>query len=361
MASVPLVDDHAHAVEPLSRPTVTESFPTLFTPGSLPTADARHTMHYRAALSLLEEQFDGTSEAELLEQRANVDLEQYSTELLAETNTEVVLVDDGHPGTTTDAFRSYTDSEVRPVLRIEPVIERLVESYRKIDAFEETFVELLHGRLAGEHVGLKSVAGYRTGLDVAPPDRTAAQAALDRARADSASQLEQEALLEFCLHRACEVAAERDVPIQFHTGFGESGANPHDVNPTHLTGLLGEHPETEMILLHAGYPYVGEAGYVVSTYRNAYLDVSIAVPTVQHGVEPMLRQLLEVVPASKLLYGSGAASAPERYVLAARRMRSALGDVLGDLVGEGFLTEPYAEEVARRVLRENALERFGLD
>lgn len=361
MASVPLVDSHAHAVEPLSRPTVTESFASLFTPGDMPTSDARHTLHYRAALALLGEQFDGETEAELLEQRGNVALEEYSADLIDETNTAVILADDGHPGTTVDAFRSYTNAEVRPVLRIEPVLERLVDSYRDIDAFEETYVETLHESLAGEFVGLKSIAGYRTGLDVGPPNRTAAQAALTDARESVSSQVEDAALLEFCLHRACEVAAEADVPVQFHTGFGDSGANPHDVNPTHLTGLLGAHPDTTMVLLHAGYPYVGEASYVVSTYRNAYLDLSIAVPTVQHGVESLLREVLEVTPVSKLLYGSGASSAPERYVLAARRMRRDLASVLGSLVGEGFLTESYAEEAARMVLRENAVDLFGLD
>jgi len=48
-------------------------------------------------------------------------------------------------------------------------------------------------------------------------------------------------------------------------------------------------------------------------------------------------------------------------VLAARRFRDALATTLEDLLDRGIVGEPYAETVARNVLRENAIELYGLD
>ena len=61
-----------------------------------------------------------------------------------------------------------------------------------------------------------------------------------------------------------------------------------------------------------------------------------------------------VAPASKLLYGSDAARAPELYFLAAKRWRDALVEVLPEILPAG-----QALEAGRSILRENALALYG--
>jgi predicted TIM-barrel fold metal-dependent hydrolase len=69
----------------------------------------------------------------------------------------------------------------------------------------------------------------------------------------------------------------------------------------------------------------------------------------------MVREALELAPASKLLYASDASRTPELYFLAACGWRAALAEVLGEA-----LDPAAAEAAARRVLRENAMGLYGL-
>ncbi|WP_372910765.1 amidohydrolase family protein [Salinigranum sp.] len=358
--STPLVDNHAHAVEPQSAETIREAFSTFFTEGELSPRHARHTLNYRAALSLLRTHFDADDEAELLRRRSAVDLESYSRELIGQTGTEVILADDGFPDLSPMEFEAYTDADVRPILRIEPVVEDLVDAHDTfadvVDEFETTVTEAL----AGDYVALKSIVAYRTGLDVGAPDRSDARTAFDTLEDGWDGRLESKPLVDFFLHRACALAGAADAPVQLHTGFGDADAHPHFVDPTYLYDLLRTHRETPVVLLHASYPYVRQAGYVTSTFEEAYLDISLALPFVQNGVEPLLRQVFEVTPTSKVMYGSDAFCIPELYVLAADRIRADLTTVLEDLVVDGFLDERYAETVARNVLRENAHSLYDL-
>lgn len=358
--SIPLIDNHAHPVEPLAAETVRTNFADYFTEGDLSATHARHTLNYRAALSLLAERFDADEESALLERRSGVALEPYARDLIGETNTEVILADDGFPDVSPAEFRAYTDAEVRPLLRIEPVIEALLESRTEFDAFERAFDDRIEDAIDGEHVGLKTIVAYRAGLEVAAPDRSAARRAFDDVRTDWGGRIEDPTLLGYLVHRACDLAGERGVPIQFHTGFGDPDAHPRRVDPTLLADLVAAHPETPIVLLHAGYPYVREGGYVTATYDNAYLDISLAVPFVQHGSERVVESALELAPSTKVLYGSDAFSVPELYVLASRRGRDALATVLEELIEDGFVDEAYAETIARNVLRENVQRLYDL-
>ncbi|MFP8953527.1 amidohydrolase family protein [Natrialbaceae archaeon A-arb3/5] len=360
--TTPLIDNHAHPVEPLSATDVRERFAQWFTEGDLSNRDARHTLNYRAVLGVLAERFDGTpaNEAELLEQRATVDRRRYTRECLADTGTDVILTDDGFPEMDPDEFREYTDATVHPLLRLEPLAESLIDEHERFAAFENALVDRVAAALDGDYVGLKTIVAYRRGLNVGPADRADARAAYADVRRDWDGRLEHPQLLDFVIHRACNLAAERNVPIQVHAGFGDSDAHPRYVDPTHLVACIEAHPETQFVVLHAGYPYVGQAGYVTATYSNVYLDLSLAVPFAQHGSQRVVSTAMELAPTTKLLYGSDAFSVPELYVLAARRFRDALATTLEDIVEDEIVTESYAETAAENVLRENAIRLYDL-
>src|SRR5262249_27670547 len=99
--------------------------------------------------------------------------------------------------------------------------------------------------------------------------------------------------------------------------------------------------------------FVREAGWLAHVYGNVYFDLSLTIPHVSRPAEA-IREALELAPVTKLLYASDAARAPELYYLAAKWWREALAETLPELYGEG------AEGAARRILRENALELYGV-
>jgi predicted TIM-barrel fold metal-dependent hydrolase len=93
---------------------------------------------------------------------------------------------------------------------------------------------------------------------------------------------------------------------------------------------------------------VREAGWLAHVYGNVFFDLSLTIPHVSRPAE-MVRQALELAPASKLLYASDAARTPELYLLAARWWRTALAEVLG-----AEFPAADAEAVGSMILRENA-------
>lgn len=226
--------------------------------------------------------------------------------------------------------------EARPVLRI----ERIGEELRQLDAVR---AQVAAARANG-FVALKTIAAYRGGLDLdslpAPRD---------------AERLEGTAMRENLL-AALEAneASGTPLPVQVHTGFGDSDLSFPRVRPGYLQPLIERFRETPFVLLHC-YPFVREAGWLAHVYGNVLLDLSLTIPHVSRPREA-LREALELAPVSKLLYASDASRTPELYYLAATWWRETLAEVLAN-----DLDLEEAEEAGRRILRENALALYGLD
>jgi hypothetical protein len=235
----------------------------------------------------------------------------------------------------------------RPVMRIERVAEEALGG-AFADLREHVRSEVASARARG-YAGLKTIAAYRTGLDVAPPDLEGAQAAL----AAAGRRLGSKPLLELALWDALEANADDPLPVQVHCGFGDSDLLLPRADPTHLKPAFERFPRTPFVLLHC-YPFVREAGWLAHVYGNVYFDLSLTIPHVSRPAE-MVRQALELGPVSKLLYASDAARTPELYPLAARWWRAALAEVLAEA-----LPAAEAERAGRMVLRENADRLYAL-
>ena len=136
------------------------------------------------------------------------------------------------------------------------------------------------------------------------------------------------------------------LPVQVHSGFGDSDLHVWRSDPSYLKPLVERFRSTSFVLLHC-YPFVREAGWLAHVYGNVFFDLSLTIPHVSRPVEA-LREALELAPISKLLYASDAARTPELYFVAATTWRDALAEVLDD------------EDDARLVLRENARALYRL-
>jgi uncharacterized protein len=308
---VGLVDHHAHGIL-RARPSLDE-FRGLFSE----SPDPRQWPHvatgltYRRAIRELAG-FLGCepTEAAVYEHRLASDPDEYASRLLRATGTELLLVDDGFPppgeGVEWKELGELAGCESRPVLRVEA------------HAPEEVATAREHG-----FVALKTIAAYRGGLDrVSKPVLAALEA---------------------------NEATGAPLPVQVHCGFGDSDLWLARADPSHLKPLIERFRETKFVLLHC-YPFVREAGWLAHVYGNVWFDLSLTIPHVSRPAEA-LREALELAPVSKLLYASDAARTPELYYLAAKWWREGLPEVL---------PPEDAEADARAILRENALELYGL-
>ncbi|TLS24481.1 hypothetical protein PpBr36_08186 [Pyricularia pennisetigena] len=151
-------------------------------------------------------------------------------------------------------------------------------------------------------------------------------------------------------------------PIQFHTFLGGSDASVVNCNPALLENFIRAYPVVPIILLNASYPYAREAGCLASMHLNVHVDIGKICPSIsQGGQETVLREILELCPWSKILWGTGANDTPESFLLANMQGREALKTVLCDLVWKGHLSCKDAVELSKAVLFENSNRLYNLE
>src|SRR6266511_3887428 len=259
-----------------------------------------------------------------------------------------------------------TGRPVREVVRLESVVEALLgaggRATRSLDALAEAFETRVGEAIEGGAVALKSVLAYRAGLRLpssGPAELRRAFTALDLAA--QARRFDDPVLEPFLVRRAAELAAARDVPLQFHTGFGDADIDLPRADPALLRPLLTD-PRTEacpVVLLHC-YPFAGAAAYLAGLYPQVHLDLSLAIPLAEPIAERLVRETLALCPASKLLAASDGHSYPEMHWWGAVVWRRALGRVLAAEMRSGGLDEPAAIHLAERLLGGNARDLYHL-
>jgi uncharacterized protein len=166
---------------------------------------------------------------------------------------------------------------------------------------------------------------------------------------------------DYMFHRIIQAAAERDMPIQIHTGLQEGNENVlANSNPLLLANLCLEYREAKFDLFHGGYPYLGEALALAKNFPNVYLDLCWL-----HIISPaagrrMLHEAIETVPANKIFAFGGDFIIPEGAYGHSVLARQVASRVLTEKVEEGYLTEEEALGLASCILRDNAAALFGL-
>jgi uncharacterized protein len=350
--AIPAVDHHAHGILPL-EPSLDE-FRGMFSespdPAQWPHV-ATGLTYGRAIAELAGFLGCEASEEAVYAHRLGADFDAYSEALLRASGTGLLLIDDGYPppgqGYGWERMGELAACPTRPVMRIERVAEEGLGG--GFDDFRERIRAEVASAGGRGFVGLKTIAAYRTGLDVGPPDLDAARAGF----AAAGARIESKPLLELALHDALEANAADPLPLQVHCGFGDSDLLLPRADPTWLKPAIEQHRGTPFVLLHC-YPFVREAGWLAHVYGNVYFDLSLTIPHVSRPAE-MVRQALELAPVSKLLYASDAARTPELYLLAARWWRTALAEVLA-----GELPPAEAERAGAMIMRDNARAVYAL-
>ena len=366
---IPMLDHHAHAIfhEKHWREAPLESY---FTEAYDPEVLKRHTPHglfFRRSVRELAEFYGCEPERGALEAaRQSVNYLDVSRRLIREANIDTVLLDDG---LLLGQLMSVTESDsllpwqARRILRLEVELAGLVVEHDRVSDLLDAFERRLR-QTAPDLAGFKSVIAYRTGLAVERWEAGEVQTAYDALKRNltpgELPKLTSKPLLDTALLLALRVARDVNLPVQFHTGYGDPDLDLRLANPLHLRPLF-EDPELRglnVVMLHC-YPFTREAGYLASVYPSAYLDLSLSIPFLsQHGMRTHVHEALHLSPLSKLLFATDASRTPELFYLGARWGRRMLGEVLEETVRVGDLTADEAEDAAVMMLRGNALKVY---
>jgi uncharacterized protein len=374
LTSVPVVDNHCHAVTTDQAFGKVEAWRRAFTESTDPGMPREHvvtTAFYRRLIRALAP-FLGCESTEdaVFAARTAREGKGLTAELLRSANIDTLLLDTGFPPPEevfpVPELGEMGGCRAEPVLRLEVLMESLLTEYDTLAATEEALAAALEDVRAGGHVALKSIAAYRTGLDIREWAREEADTSFReyrRSALNGFTRLVHKPLLDTLLHVAFTLAADQEVPVQFHVGYGDADTDLLLGNPLHLRAVLGKpyYRALPVLLLHECYPYTRQGGYLAAVYENVYLDLSYGIPLLGYGeMLAFTRQALGVAPTSELVYSSDGIEVPELHWMSAIDGRRVIGEVLGELVAYGETSLTQAETAGESMLRENAIRLYRL-
>ncbi len=333
----------------------------------------RGTLYYRYMMHRLAAYFDCEPAVESIVAARNAAIaadgyETYTQTLHQAGNIETLVMDFGYPLPQIDVatFQQQVGVDVVPLLRIEVLIQQLLDGDSGWAEFKQRYDDGIADALTnGGFRGLKSVIAYRTGLDIDPASRTPDQGmiALDkirRARGRSGDAVKKLRDHLFC--RAVELCIDHDVPFQVHTGMGDWEVHLAACRPALLMDLFRFSPyrACKFLLVHTGYPYHAEAGYIANVLPNIWCDISEGLPFAGQAAKRIIAEVLEMAPIDRVCYGSDTYGSPEPFYTSALLGKQALRQVLEGLIEDGFFSEQEAHETASKILSKNARELYGL-
>jgi len=350
-----VVDDHAH---PFGLAASTLSFADI----SLDVGTDRQAAARRAALA------PGRLAIEMLRVRlaallrcAPADVEATRAEwardwpgyvrlLFADVGLAAMLLD---PGTQrldaadADAYSRLLDRPVGRLLRLEQVIDPALERGASADEVLAEVEAAISSAAAAGFAGAKTVLAYRTGLAV-DPQVTLADAR--RSVAESANQpvrRRAKPLRDLLFRRSVAQCGELALPVQVHTGFGDSQLRLPEGEPIALDCALrtAEVARGRVVLIHAGYPWHEQVGYLAAVRQSVWAEFSLGNLVSPVTTADRLMRLLDLAPTGRVLVGSDGHGHPETHWFALGVVRAAWLEIaarLGPVVRAKWLDDAEA-------------------
>jgi len=295
--------------------------------------------------------------------RAELGATEVSKRFLVAAGVSVLCVDTGftpEPLTSPAELGDLAGATAHEIVRLERVAEDVAAAGVGAAAFADAVRSALATRTASA-VGVKSIAAYRTGLDLRAerPSDAEVTAAAGRWLAASTGppRLADETLQRFLIWCGVDLR----LPVQFHVGYGDSDVDLHRCNPLLLTPLLRAIQPTgvPVMLLH-NYPYHREAGYLAQVFPHVYVDAGLATHNLGARAPVLLAEALELAPFGKFLYSSDAFGLPELHYLGAALFRSALSSFLRTGLNEDLYSERTVVRLTRMLCADNAKRVYRL-
>jgi hypothetical protein len=218
-------------------------------------------------------------------------------------------------------------------------------------------------------IALKYEAAYLRLLDFEKPDRRIAFATYARfSRKGVPPAKDYKALQDFLFYHIAKEAGRLRLAIHIHIFEGAgSYYRPSGSNPLLLESVFND-PElrkTNFVLVHGGLPFTQQVRSMFGK-PNVYADFSAQTLFLYpHALSEVLRTWLEAYP-DRVLFGTDAFSFgplidwPEVAWLSNTTARQALALALTGMMNDGEISRERAVELARMVLRDNAIKLYKL-
>jgi predicted TIM-barrel fold metal-dependent hydrolase len=368
VAALPLVDHHVHSV--LRGQLTPETLLGLLTESDRADAAAAAGMDTQLGIAVrrwtapvlgLEA---GLSAEAWLDARSRWDNLDAARRLLPSAGTTTLLVDTGFRAgelVGIAELAGIAGAEVREVVRIESVAERVARERPEAGDFATRFRDALHAA-AHEAVGLKTIVAYRHGLDF-DPDPPAQREVVEHAGSWLASidaggpiRLTDPVLLRSGIWEAVALGK----PLQVHAGYGDTDLDLHRSDPLLLTGFLRRTVERCPVMLLHNYPFVRHAGYLAQVFPHVHLDVGLAVHHAGAASDRIVAESLELAPLRKVLFSSDGWGLPELHWLGSWLFRRGMARAIGRWVADGDWSADDARRVIELVGRDNARRVYQL-
>jgi hypothetical protein len=373
LSDIPIIDHHAHALRKLTAPLPLDQFQGYFSESGDPIIKSKYVPDSIIWLWGIRElagylNCEPTPEAVVAARNA-LPIQELANGMWSDQNSETLLIDYGFRGAenyTPEEQRATFNQKIEMLLRLETFAQELILEHTTFSQMLDAYIAGVENARASGHVGLKSIIAYRTGLDIEWVTRDDAVRAFgqikDQADRQGNIRLANKPLNDFLVLTALDIAERQELPIQFHTGFGDADVDLIKANPLYMRPLLqsDKFRNVPFVLLHAAYPYVRELGYLAAMYPNVYMDISLAIPFITTEIPRMIHEAFGLTPLTKILYSSDAFSIPEIFWLANRWGRAALERVLSEIVQVGALTEAQARRAGEQILNTNSKRVYGL-
>ena len=218
-------------------------------------------------------------------------------------------------------------------------------------------------------LAVKFEAGYLRSLDFADvQEKRAEQVYARHIKSGEPPAADYKLLQDFLFRYIAREAGRLGLAVHIHTGFGcgsyyyLSGSNPLLLDSVFNDPTLRK---TKFVMLHGGNPFTEEAGFLLGK-PNVYVDFSGQVFSLStHELGKVLRYWIMLYP-EQILFGTDTGpgspeiSWEEVGFQTVNTSRKALAMALTAMMNDGEITRARALQLARMVLRENAIKLYGL-
>jgi uncharacterized protein len=271
-------------------------------------------------------------------------------------------------------FEDWDPAYFTAVLRMEPALQlhdaairasleqRLGRSIGSLAEAREALAALVADYQSRGAIGIKLAHAYGRTLASQPVPQAEAGPLFDRAlRGEALTAAEVLALQDHIIYYLADLAGERGLVFQIHTGVQGNWCNVPDSNPLHLSPLILSHRNVRFDLFHAGYPFSREIGMMGKHYPNVWLNMAWMYVVTMAGSRQTLSEWLDLVPAERILGFGSDVFHPEFIYAHLVMARSCLADVLAEKVERDFLSESAALSLVPKLLHDNAVKLYDLD
>ena len=374
ITSIPVVDNHCHPVL-LNQHMDALRFRSYCTEATDPSFAEKHVPNTVYYLWLLRQMatFYGCerNEDDILAARSRLGADTLLEHLLRAANIDTLILDPAYPLSsacyTPERMGQLGHCRAVKMLRLETLMQELILDYSDFDEVIERFADQVRHVHEHGYCALKSIVAYRTGLNIAEWSKDEAAAAFLEARTQASEQgqlrIAHKPLIDYLLHIAFQQAAEQQLPIQFHTGYGDSDTDMQLGNPLQLREVLErkDYHGMAVVLLHESYPYCQLGAYLAAIYPHVYFDLSYTIPFLDKlEMLAFTRQALSVAPASKLMFSTDGIHLPEMHWAGALRGRSIIGQVLDEMIDADEIDEDQGYDIAQQILHDTAYAVYKL-